>query len=139
MNIAICIVVAAGLTTTVLPTSTITLKWIHSVEKVPWEEDYAATIDGLVITEARVMGSGAGMEPPESARFDGKWWRYKPSLPPLPTVELANSEFVGGYQICTVKRCQWLSDFVPKGHVATLESLPCRNPDALEIPTDANK
>lgn len=139
MGAATCIAIAAGLMTTILPTSTITLKWIHSVEKVPWEEDYAATLDGLVITEARVVRSGAGMEPPESARFDGEWWRYKPALFPLPIVEFANSEFVGGYQICWAGRCQRLSDLVPKGQVAAIKSLSCRNLDASGSLTEANR
>lgn len=139
MAASTCIAIAAGLLTTILPTSTITLKWIHSVEKVPWEEDYLATLNGLVITEARVVRSGAGMEPLESARFDGKWWRYKPALDPLPVVELANSEFVGGYQVCRAGQCQLLSDLVPKGQVAAIKSLPCRSRGATGSLTEANR
>lgn len=126
MAVGTCVAVTAGLLTTVLPTGNVTLKWIHSVEKVPWEEDYLATTNGLIITEACVRRSGAGMEPPASARFDGIWWRYKPALPALPSVALANSTFVQGYQICWGGRCQQLSNVVSKGHVAALESASCK-------------
>jgi hypothetical protein len=125
MAAAVCVAIAAGFLTTILPTSTVTLRWVHSVEKVPWEEDYATTPDGLIITEARVVQSGAGMEPPQSARFDGTWWRYRPALAALPIVELANSEFAAGYQICWAGKCEELSQLVPKGRVAAIKSLPC--------------
>jgi hypothetical protein len=41
-----------------------TLVWTHSIEKVDWQEDWHVTPDGLELVQARVKGSGAGMEPP---------------------------------------------------------------------------
>ena len=44
-----------------------TLAWNHTIEKIRWEEDYRVTPDGLLLGEARVKGSGAGMEIPDDA------------------------------------------------------------------------
>jgi hypothetical protein len=68
-----------------------TLAWAHSVEKTAWEEDWRLTPAGLVIVEARVKGSGAGMEPPEGAHYDGAWWRYTPAAAPLAELRLIDS------------------------------------------------
>ena len=62
---SLCIL-AAGKTVT-LAVAAFTLSWTHSVEKTRWEEDWAITPAGLQIVEARVKGSGAGMEPAEGA------------------------------------------------------------------------
>ena len=53
--------------------SVFTLAWTHSVEHVRWEESWRVTGAGLGIEEARVRGSGAGMEPGDDAVFDGHW------------------------------------------------------------------
>lgn len=82
-----------------LGASAFTLTWTHSIEKTRWEEDWMLTPSGLVISEARVQGSGAGMEPPEGAHFDGEWWRYRPSLPPLPKLVLGASGKAGAWTI----------------------------------------
>lgn len=87
-----------------LGVSAFTLAWTHSVEKTRWEEDWALTQQGLVVTEARVQGSGAGMDPPENARFDGTWWRYKPAVPPIPELLLANSGVAGAWTVTTTAR-----------------------------------
>ena len=57
----------AGAVWAQLPVAEFTLAWDHSVEKVRWEEDYRVTAAGLLLGEARVRGSGAGMEPPANA------------------------------------------------------------------------
>lgn len=44
---------------------------MHSVEKVRWEEDWRIDEKGLFLTSARIVGMGAGMEPPSDAFF--KW------------------------------------------------------------------
>ena len=66
---SLCILAAGK--TTVLAVSAFTLSWTHSVEKTRWEEDWRVTPAGLEIVEARVKGSGAGMEPPEGAVLEG--------------------------------------------------------------------
>ena len=68
---ALC-VLSAGKTIT-LAASLFTLSWTHSVERVRWEEDWRVTPAGLEIVEARVKGSGAGMEPPPDAVLKNGW------------------------------------------------------------------
>ena len=67
----------AGSTIASLMAGAITLAWTHSVEKIVWEEDWRSTPAGLELVEARVRGSGAGMEPPQGAHWHG---RFKESL-----------------------------------------------------------
>ena len=68
-----------------LAVAAFTLSWTHSVEKTRWEEDWAITPAGLQIVEARVKGSGAGMDPADGAVLRDGWWVYAPSLPPQRT------------------------------------------------------
>lgn len=128
-----CISIVAGLAT-VLPTATVTLAWTHSVERTRWEEDYRASADGVTITEARIEAFGAGMEPPASAAREGRWWRYRPALPPMPVVGLANSAFAGGYSLCWDGTCRSLSAIVPQGQPVTITAAEC--PADLRPPDD---
>ena len=89
MSLALCI--AEGARTVVIAATAFTLSWTHTVELVAWEEDWLVTADGLEIVEARVKGSGAGMEPPEGAVLRDGWWHYAPGLPPQPRIALAPS------------------------------------------------
>lgn len=85
------------------------LSWTHSVEKIEWQEDWRVTPQGLQIVQARVKGSGAGMEPPPDARLVDGFFRWKPQLPVLPEVALGNSGVAGEWRICTDGKCQELS------------------------------
>jgi hypothetical protein len=91
--------VLAGAKTTVLALSAFTLSWTHSVEKIEWQEDWRVTPAGLEIVEARVKGSGAGMEPPEDAVLRDGWWHYRPVIGPLPELVLARSDAAGNWTI----------------------------------------
>lgn len=122
---AACIVLVAGAAIVVLPTPTITLAWTHTVEKTRWEEDYVASIEGVAITEARIEAIGAGMEPPASAIREGRWWRYKPSLPILPSVVLANSTFADGYSLCWSTECRPLAVIAPQGEQVAIGASEC--------------
>ncbi|MFC7398564.1 DUF1850 domain-containing protein [Chelatococcus sp. GCM10030263] len=84
-----------------LGTSSMTLAWTHSVQKTVWEEDWRATAKGLVLDEARVQGSGAGMDPPPDARFTRGVWAWTPHLPPLPEVVLRRSGATADWRVCT--------------------------------------
>ena len=96
---------AAGKTLAVAA-SVFTLSWSHSVEKTRWEEDWRLTPAGLEIVEARVRGSGAGMEPPEDAVFEDGWWVYVPVLPAQERLVLAASGATGaGWSLCTPGGC----------------------------------
>lgn len=101
---ALCIL-AAGKTLT-LAAAAFTLSWTHSVEKTEWQEDWALTPEGLVVTEARVKGSGAGMDPGEGAREVDGWWVWQPEAPPVPELVLAASGATGsGWQLCHEEGC----------------------------------
>ena len=95
---SLCIL-AAGKTVT-LAVAAFTLSWTHSVEKITWSEHWQVTPAGLVVTEARVEGSGAGMDPPEGSVFDGSGWVYHPDLPPQPKLVLADSGKAGAWHLC---------------------------------------
>ncbi len=102
-----------------------TLAWTHSVEKTRWEEDWIATSRGLEVVEARVQGSGAGMEPPESAVLKNGWWTYAPRLKPQPRLVLGSSGATGqGWTLCTPSGCAVIG--VQAGDPAVVT--PCEGP-----------
>jgi hypothetical protein len=101
---ALCLIAAGK--TTVLAGSLFTLSWTHSVERTRWEEDWRITPAGLEILEARIRGSGAGMEPPESSVLRDGWWVYRPALPAQRQVTLAQSAATGeGWTLCAQGSC----------------------------------
>jgi len=69
----------AGAVWAELPAPSFTLAWTHTIEKIRWEEDYRVTAEGLVLGEARVKGSGAGMEIPDGAELRNGSWHYQRS------------------------------------------------------------
>ena len=104
-----------------LTVAAFTLAWTHSIEKVEWQEDWRITPAGLELVEARVKGSGAGMELPPEARLSGGWFRWKPARPIVPEVTLGNSGAAGEWRLCTAGKCRTLSDILghPVGANAT--------------------
>ncbi len=104
---------AAGTLTAVLAIDAFTLSWIHSIEKIRWEEDWRIVGSELVIDEARIRGSGAGMEPPAGAVLKDGVWRYRPALPPQRVLRLSHSPHAGGYTLCTATLCAPLADHLP--------------------------
>lgn len=107
-----CLGVAVALIQASIPAERLTLAWTHSVEKIPWEEDYVIRDGRLVLTEARVQGNGAGMEPPEDAVWREGWWRYTPPLEPLSKVVLTHSPYAGEYRLCWAGDCVTLATLV---------------------------
>lgn len=101
---SLCVVAAGKLMT--LAAASFTLGWTHSVERVRWEEDWRLTPAGIELVQARVRGSGAGMEPPDGAVLEDGWWSYVPKLPPQPSLTLAASGATGqGWSLCTTQGC----------------------------------
>lgn len=106
---SLCVETAAGLIR--IAAAGFTLAWTHSVEHVEWWERWEVTPAGLEIVEARVRGSGAGMEPPEGARLVEGGWSYRPDLPPRPDLVLAASGATGGgWTFCAAGECRVLGD-----------------------------
>ena len=91
-----------------------TLVWTHSIEKLDWQEDWRVTQAGLELVEARVKGSGAGMEPPPEARLVDGWFTWQPARPAMAEVALGNSGAAGEWRLCADGQCRTLSDIL--GH-----------------------
>ncbi len=104
---------AAGTLVISLSASEITLRWRHSVQKTLWEEVWRETPTGLVIDEARVEGSGAGMDPPEGALLRDGFWRWRPTIPPQRKVVMRRSGATADWQVCIAGKCQAMSELAP--------------------------
>ncbi|NJD36691.1 MAG: DUF1850 domain-containing protein [Betaproteobacteria bacterium] len=104
---------AAGAASAVLAIDAFTLSWIHSIEKIRWEEDWRIESGALVIDEARIRGSGAGMEPPAGSVLKNGVWHYRPQLPPQAVLRLSHSPHTAGYTLCTSTVCVPLADHLP--------------------------
>ncbi|TPQ30033.1 DUF1850 domain-containing protein [Bradyrhizobium guangdongense] len=91
-----------------------TLVWTHSIEKVDWQEDWRVTPSGLQLVQARVKGTGAGMEPPPEARLVDGWFQWTPNSAPMQEVVLGNSGAAGEWRLCAGGKCRTLSDIL--GH-----------------------
>jgi len=106
--------VAAGGLVVALATNAFTLAWTHSIEKIRWKGDYCVENGRLRLVEARIAGSGAGMEPPPGSRLQGGIWHYDPKLPPLEQLRLTHSDYTTGYELCFDARCAPLAQYAPK-------------------------
>lgn len=104
MGMALC--VAAAGKVIAISTTLFTLSWTHSVEKTEWAESWQVTPQGLELTQARVKGSGAGMDPGEGARLEDGWWVWSPDLPVVPALVLASSgATVSAWTLCHSDGC----------------------------------
>lgn len=124
-----CLGVAFASVLAVIPAERVTLAWEHSVEKVRWEEDYVARVGRLKLMEARVKGSGAGMEVPEGAVLRNGWWHYRPVGKLLDKVVLTRSSYVKDYELCWASACRTLTKLLgpsPK-EGTTVELFVCPN------------
>jgi hypothetical protein len=103
---ALCIFVAGALQAT-LPTNEVTLQWVHSIEKTRWQELYRVEGRQIKLVEARIEGSGAGMEPGPGARLINGWWKWRPNAT-LDALRLTLSPFTRDYDLCWRGRCHTL-------------------------------
>jgi hypothetical protein len=119
--------VTAGGAVVALALESFTLAWTHSIEKIRWEEDWRVAGGRLVLVEARVRGSGAGMEPPAGSVLRDGVWHYDPHVAPLAVLRLTHSSYAPGYEICAEGRCTPLADAAPRagnGDVIELSACP---------------
>jgi hypothetical protein len=101
--------IATGGAVLALAVQGFTLSWTHSVEKTFWVERWEISADGLRPVEARIRGSGAGMDPPEGAVLVDGIWSYTPHLPWQREVFLAASGATGGgWLLCAEGTCRTL-------------------------------
>lgn len=131
---------AAASTPTTATTATVvtphfTLRWQHSIEKTAWEEDYVVAGDWLLLSGARIHGSGAGMEPPPDAFLQGGVWHYRVPNPWRRSLVLARSEFVRDYELCLDGAgCQPLERWIAvSAGTTTLQA--CGRPARPQSPT----
>ncbi len=121
---ALCIA-AAGAIAAVLPIEAFTLTWTHSVERVPWREEWRIVEDRLQLVEASVAGSGAGMEPSAGARLERGAWVHRPAGPAVARLALVHSSFADDYALCWRDGCRPLSDLVPVDVPGGVVLYPC--------------
>ena len=109
-GLSLCLI-SAGVVKT-LAVAAFTLAWTHSVEKVEWQEDWRITAHGLELEQARVKGSGAGMEPPPEALLVDGWFQWQPKRAAMPEVVLGNSGAAGEWRLCADGQCRTLSEIL---------------------------
>jgi hypothetical protein len=120
----LCLV--AGASSAALALSSFTLAWMHSIEKIRWEEDWRVAEQHLIIDEARILGSGAGMEPPADAALKNGVWHYHPKVPPQTSLRLTHSPHTSGYELCAEGKCTPLAQHLPDiDNVAVIELKVC--------------
>lgn len=92
-------------------TSSFTLSWTHSVEKTEWRESWRVEQNTLRLDEARVKGSGAGMDPGEGAQLIDGWWVWQPTLAPQAELYLsASGATVSPWTLCVNDQCTVLGE-----------------------------
>ncbi|QCG95599.1 DUF1850 domain-containing protein [Azospirillum sp. TSA2s] len=109
----LCLFALGGALLASLPGTQFTLSWTHSIEKTEWRESWAVEAGQLRPTEARIRGTGAGMEPGPDARLTADGWLvWTPGLPPQDSVTLAASGFTGEHRLCAGADCRPLSGWI---------------------------
>ena len=122
---ALCLL-AAGAPPVELPTDTVTLAWTHTIEKIGWRELWTVEAGELRLLEARVQGSGAGMEPGSGAVLRENWWVWRPERQRVPGLTLARAPGIADYQLCWGGDCHRLGDLLgPAADAGTAELRPC--------------
>jgi hypothetical protein len=90
---------------------TFTLAWTHTIEKTEWQEDWRVEGDRLVLEEARIQNSGAGMDPPPEARLENGFYAWRPGLKQTELL-LRRDPSAGDWRLCAAGRCaplgKWL-------------------------------
>ena len=103
---------ATGTIAKMLQVTALSLAWTHSVEKIEWQEDWRVSPHGLVLVEARIKGSGAGIDPPPDARLIAGWWSWNSTPVERSEVILGQSDAVGDWRICADGRCATLPEIL---------------------------
>jgi hypothetical protein len=91
--------------------SAFTLSWTHTVEHTLWQEEWRVESERLVLTEARIKGSGAGMEPPPEARLEGGFYVWSSGLARA-EIMLRRDPHAGDWRLCANGRCAELGDWL---------------------------
>jgi hypothetical protein len=122
----LCLGLAFSLIQATVPAQRVTLAWVHSIEKIRWEEDYRVDKDKLTLVRARIRGSGAGMEPPAGAVLRNGAWEYQPAQAVFPKLILARSSYTKDYELCWDGQCKEFTTLLGAAASAeTIEVFPC--------------
>ena len=121
------ICLAAGAAALILAGDAFTLDWMHSVERTRWQEDWRVADATLVLDEARVQGSGAGMDPAADAVLEGGFWRWPGHGLSVRRLVLARSGATGEeWSICIEgDGCHSLNSLLLSEHLEPVEIRPC--------------
>ena len=98
---ALCLI-GAGLSVH-LAVASFTLGWTHTIERVPWEEEWRVEPRALVLTQSRVKGSGAGMEPPPQARLVDGWYVWAPDNSRRAEIVLRRARGIADWRFCAME------------------------------------
>ncbi len=79
-----------------------------------WEEIWREDKDGVRLVEARIQGSGAGMDPPPDAVLRDGFWRWQPSLPLQHEIVMRRSGATADWQLCIAGQCRPMGDYLPE-------------------------
>lgn len=132
-TLGVCLTLASALhaVPVFVPVQRFTLAWMHSIEKVRWEEDYAVAPSPaagqppvLLALQARIKGSAAGMDPPDDAVLRHGWYEYTPRQTIVPELLLTRSEFTADYDWCMDGHCQNMSNLIASDR-GTTRVMPC--------------
>jgi len=119
--VALCL--TAGAVSAAIAAQAFTLAWVHSIEKVRWEEDWQTESQQLKIVAARIRGTGAGMESPADAVLREGVWHYRPAIAPLDRPTLPDSAYTAGYELCLENNCRPLHGYLPASTSAIVMTL----------------
>lgn len=97
-GLSLCL--ASGGVVKALSVAAFTLAWTHSIEKTAWQEDWQVTPAGLTLLQARIKGTGAGMEPPPEARLVDGWYVWHPADPQRREIVLRREPVAGDWTFC---------------------------------------
>ena len=128
---SLCIAASGNLIA--LAASAFSLTWTHSVEKTEWREHWLIVEDRLLLEQAAVSGSGAGIGLPDDAIWSDGVWTYRPGLAPLKQLSLAASgATVSPWTLCTSETCLHLGE--QEGEPVTIWSAgTCALPEGSDV------
>ena len=107
--------VAAGSFSVAIYAPRFTLSWEHSIEHVEWRETWRVHTKTMRIVEARIKGTGAGMEPPKDAVLKDGWFVYVPKMPPQTRLVMPDSAYTKPMRLCLPgDTCRPIRVFLPR-------------------------
>jgi len=107
--------VAAGSFSVAIYAPRFTLSWEHAVERVEWSETWRVHTKTMRLIEARIKGSGAGMEPPRNAVLKDGWFVYLPKIQPQTRMVMPDSADTKPTRLCLPgDKCRPIRAFLPR-------------------------